>query len=114
MPGRLVSKVLRAREFFFCYCVWYLTSFLKTHTRRKNSASDEDCAVGLVCWYDFDGSGKVPGCSGTAQPDAEYCIDPDDVEFVIPGSVDDASNKNVNAGPWLMEIGALNRCEGDW
>lgn len=76
--------------------------------------SDEDCAAGLVCWYDFDGSGNVPGCTGTAQPDAEYCVDPDDVEFVMPGSVDDASNKNVNAaGPWLLETGLLNRCEGD-
>lgn len=81
----------------------------------QRSNSDEDCSEGLVCYYDWDGSGKVPGCSGTAQPGYEYCIDPDDVEFVMPGTVDDASNKNVNAaGPWLLETGLLNRCEGDW
>ena len=50
----------------------------------RRSDSDEDCAAGLVCWYDWDGSGKVPGCAGTPQPDSEYCIDPNDMNTCVP------------------------------
>ena len=69
---------------------------------------DIDCAGDLVCWYE-DGSGTVPGCSGTPRRYWEYCIDPS----VIP-------RKNVTHSDMLVDFGnglgpaALGRCQGDW
>ena len=68
---------------------------------------DIDCAGDLVCWYE-DGSGTVPGCSGTPRQYWEYCIDPS----VIPP-------KNVTHSDTLIDFGnglgpaALGRCQGD-
>lgn len=75
-----------------------------------------------MCWYD-DGSGKVPGCSGTPQTDWEYCIDPTtmpptnltqaDTQHAIVAA--DSVESGSDAGPLLSEIGGgLDRCEGDW
>lgn len=57
---------------------------------------DEDCADGLVCWYE-DGSGEVPGCSGTPLNGYEYCIDPNAIPLKA-----------------ITEWGGLDLCEGDW
>ena len=69
----------------------------------KCSDYDEDCADGLECWYD-DGSGEVPGCTGTPLAGWEYCIATDSVE---------ADSANSTA-PSLIEADYINKCEGDW
>ena len=78
-------------------------------SQRKNHSDDDiDCAAGLVCWYE-DGSGKVPGCSGTPREYWEYCIDPS----VLP-------KRDVTHSNTLMDFGdatgpaSLGHCQGDW
>ena len=78
-------------------------------SQRKNHSDDDiDCAAGLVCWYE-DGSGKVPGCSGTPKEFWEYCIDPS----VLP-------KRDVTHSNTLMDFGdatgpaSLGHCQGDW
>lgn len=73
----------------------------------RNSDYDEDCADGLVCWWD-DGSGKVPGCSGTPKPETEYCVDPDAIPPTIVTHSDTLADFAVSAAP-----GSLGRCQGD-
>ena len=68
---------------------------------------DEDCADGLVCWWD-DGSGQVPGCSGTPQPETEYCVDPDAIPPTIVTHSDTLVDFAISVGP-----GSLGRCQGD-
>ena len=86
---------------------------------EKCSDYDDDCKDGLVCWYD-DGSGDVPGCSGTPEITWEYCIDPSTMPLQNATQSDaqiiaaDSIEANSDARPSLLERGGLNRCEGDW
>ena len=75
-----------------------------TKSQRLRSDYDEDCAEGLVCWNDIDGSGMVPGCSGSPVEGWEYCIDPNATDTVEPDST----------APSLTETDLLGRCVGDF
>lgn len=95
--------ILLAISLIFAYS---LSFYLQTHQNRSDN--DIDCAGEMVCWYE-DGSGQVPGCSGTPREFWEYCIEPS----MLPV-------KNVTHSDTLVDFGnglgpaALGRCQGDW
>lgn len=69
--------------------------------KRKYSDYDEDCAEGLVCWYDEDETGDLPpGCAGTPQPGSEYCIDPKAPPYVFPKILKDRTGLDACVGDW--------------
>lgn len=96
-------------------------SILNLQFGRNCSDYDDDCKDGLVCWYD-DGSGEVPGCSGTPETNWEYCIDPtmlplqnatqSEAQLAIVAA--DSVEPDSDARPLLLEREGINRCEGDW
>ena len=69
---------------------------------------DSDCNDGLICWYG-DGSGTIPGCSGTPKEDWEYCV-----FQTVP-----MPPRNVTHSDTLVDFadnlgpGAYGRCQGD-
>ena len=70
-------------------------------THCKCSDYDEDCAEGLVCWYDEDETGELPpGCAGTPQPGSEYCIDPRAPPYVFPKILKDRVGLDACVGDW--------------
>ena len=70
-------------------------------THCKCSDYDEDCAEGLVCWYDEDETGDLPpGCAGTPQPGSEYCIDPRAPPYVFPKILKDRVGLDACVGDW--------------
>ena len=91
----------------------FLNFILQTNNFNRISKSDydEDCADGLVCWYD-DGSGRVPGCTGTPRGGWEYCIEPIVTDSIEADS--DTANQSNYTGPSLMEADLIKKCEGDW
>ena len=100
-------------EPFYTYFLNFVSEFLicghqninvHTQSRRLCSDYDEDCSDGLVCWNDIDGSGVVPGCSGSPMEGWEYCIDPNAT----------ASVEADSTAPSLTETDPLDRCVGDW
>ena len=71
--------------------------------------SDSDCTAtaGLKC-YQRSGTESVPGCTGTARSEVDYCI--------LDGDDDDGQNNNdiTDVGGDQEEDGdLLARCEGD-
>ena len=106
----------------FCWLVLAksnIPKFLTMHTFRGNcmhagngielqrSDWDEDCADGLVCWYDDDETGNIPGCTGTPRDGWEYCIDPDMI-FTNATHVEWLDDFADDLGP-----GEYGRCQGD-
>ena len=91
----------------------FLNFILQTNNFNRISKSDydEDCADGLVCWYD-DGSGRVPGCTGTPRGGWEYCIEPIATDSIEADS--DTANQSNYTGPSLTEADLIKKCEGDW
>ena len=45
---------------------------------------DDNCAGTLKC-FQRDGYAMVPGCAGTGRNNWDYCIDPEDLHFAVPG-----------------------------
>lgn len=91
--------------------IFFLERTMHLQSKSRRSDWDEDCEEGLVCWYE-DGSGEVPGCSGTPRAGWEYCIDPKASDGVETDSI--TANQSNYTGLSLTEADYISKCEGDW